>query len=158
MSHNYRPRMGWWTDMCINEGSSFPFLKRYEILQGHFLFRGSEEGQWRRGTRFWLDKWCLNIPLGVLFLNLSQRLKILRVQCGRTSRVRIGILRCSYRLKIKTLVIGKNFFNSFMDTSCRMRGWETVQRGMGSKEDFFSWECLLQAERQRIKMLDSLIF
>ena len=23
-----------------------------------------------RGTRFWMDKWCSNVPLGILFLEL----------------------------------------------------------------------------------------
>ena len=72
------------------------------------------------GYKVLIRQMVLECSVGGTFSELFLATQDPLVQYGRTSRVRIGILQCSYRLKIKMLVIGKNFFNS-MNTSCKMR-------------------------------------
>ena len=70
VSHSYRPLTGWWSDKCINVTFSSPFWKGVRSVKDIFFLGVAMDVKNGRGTRFWIDKWCSNISLGVFFSEL----------------------------------------------------------------------------------------
>jgi len=106
---SYRPS-GWWPDRCINGASSSPFWKGMALVKDIFFLGIVKYVKNGRGTRFWLDRWCFPVPLGVLFPDVFSLAKDPAFLIGQ---VMVGTFVCSIQLFYIIGGIGRNFFNSY---------------------------------------------
>ena len=60
-------RTGWWSDKNTNEGFVSLFWKGLRSFKDIFFLGVAMHIKNERGTRFWIDKWCLKVHLEKLF-------------------------------------------------------------------------------------------
>jgi len=70
VSHNHRPITGWRLDRCINEASSSLFWKGMRAVKVIFSIAIAMKVINWRATKFWEDKWCSSVSMGMLFPQL----------------------------------------------------------------------------------------
>jgi len=113
LSHSYRLRSEWWADKFINEASSSPFWEGLRDVKDIFFFGVVMDIKTGRGTKFWSNKWCSNVPFSLLFPELFA---VAEDPNGLVLSLWSGIRRTlsfsSYLMRV-LLINGKSLFISF---------------------------------------------
>ena len=107
----YRPVTGW----CLTNALMrffFSFSERIEGLQGFFFLGIEMDMNNERGTKFWMDRWCTNVPSYMFFPDFFLWPKTPLGQFLQTGRIIVGISRGRSWIRWGILPRGRNLCSS----------------------------------------------